>query len=73
MNFLIKHPFVDVGKFRFSNSQFFFIATFIYVGLEVADFSLVFTYQDSIQPVWYGVCYTYVGCKDKFVNMWLHV
>jgi hypothetical protein len=73
VNSLVRHPFVDVGKFRFSNLQFFFVAACIYVGLEDADSSLVFTYGDFIKLVWYGVCYTYVGCKHEFINMWLQV
>jgi hypothetical protein len=73
VNSLVRHPFFDVGKFRFSNLQFFFVAACIYVGLEDADFSLVFTYGDFIKMVWYGVCYMYVGCKHEFINMWLHV
>ena len=42
------------------------MVAFICVCLEVADFSLVFSCHDTVQPIRYGVCYMYVGCRDGF-------
>ena len=44
-----------------------FAAVFVYVCLEVADFSVMFAYWNSIEPIRYGVCNVYVGCGDWFV------
>jgi hypothetical protein len=30
-------------------------------------FSLTFACHDSIEPIKYGVCYIYMGCRDEFV------
>lgn len=61
MNFLFRHSFFDIGKSRFCNLLCFFTMAFIYVCLEVADLSLMFTCWDAIELVWYGLCYVYVG------------
>ena len=67
MNFLIKYPFVDVGKFSFLWFIVIFKVAFIYVYLEVVDFFSGFACQDAINTVWYGVCYMYVGCGDTLL------
>ena len=34
-----------------------FVVTFIYVCLEVTNFTLVFACHDYVEPIMYGVCY----------------
>jgi hypothetical protein len=41
---------------------------FVYVCLEVVDFSMMFACWDSIEPIRYGVCDVYVGCGDWFAT-----
>ena len=40
---------------------------FIYVCLEVIDFSLVFAYWDFVEPIRYRVCFMDVGCRARFI------
>ena len=61
IDLLVRHPFVDVCKFGFCNSQFLFTVVFLYVCLEVVDFFMVFACWDSVEPIRYGVCNVYVG------------
>ena len=35
---------------------------FVYVCLEVVDFSVMFACWDSVEPTRYGLCDVYVGC-----------
>ena len=42
---------------------------FVYVCLEVANFFMMFTCRDYVQPVRYGVCNVYVGCEGWFVQV----
>ena len=40
---------------------------FVYVCLEIADFSMMFVCWDSVEPIKYGVGDMYVGCGKWFV------
>ena len=35
---------------------------FVYVCLEVVDFTMMFACWDFVDPIRYGVCDVYVGC-----------
>ena len=43
------------------------MVAFVYVCLEVVEFSVMFACWDSIEPKMYGVCDVYVGCGAWFV------
>ena len=70
IDLLIRHPFVDVCKFGFCNCHFF-VVVFVYVYMEVADFSVMFICWDSVEPVSYGVCDVYVRCEGWFGLVWV--
>ena len=36
---------------------------FVYVCLEIANISMMFTCCDSVEPIRYTVCDVYVGCR----------
>ena len=40
---------------------------FVYVCVEFADFSVMFTSWDPAEPIRYGVCNVYVGVGGWFV------
>jgi hypothetical protein len=44
-----------------------FVVTFIYVYLEVINFTLAFAYHHYGKPIMYGVCYMDVGYHNMFI------
>lgn len=66
MNLFIRHPFVNLSNLVCANcNSFSRWYVFMYVWrLHISPW--LFTYQDSIKPIRYDVCYKYVGVGTGF-------